>query len=162
MSHTSGPMPHILQVFAVAATLILAGAPGCSRQAEDEWTRRRPKTFPAGGTVLVGGKAVEGVKVQFERPATGTEPMMVAFGLTDSRGRFVLRTFRDGDGAVAGTHAVLIERVTFETLPKAPGQEVAATREVSHLPEKYRSATTSGLTATVESGGRNEFSFSVE
>lgn len=121
----------------------------------------RPPTFPAGGTVLVDGKPMEGVKVQFEQPGGQDGRPMVAFGYTDSWGRFRLQTFRDGDGAVAGEQAVLIEKITIETLPKPPGAEVAPTREVSQLPQRYRDAKTSGLTATVTAGGGNEFSFSI-
>lgn len=135
---------------------------GCSGRIEDKWTRGRPATYPAGGMVLIDGEPVEGVKVQFEQPASGDGRVVVAFGLTDIRGRFRLRTFHDGDGAVAGEHAVLIERITFEPLPKAPGQEVASMREVSHLPERYRAPRTSGLSATVTPGGRNDFMFRIE
>lgn len=121
----------------------------------------RPPTYAAGGTLLVDGKPMEGVKVQFELPTGQDGRPMVAFGYTDSRGRFRLQTFRDGDGAVEGQQGVMVERVTTETLPKPPGAEVAPTREVSHLPERYRYAKTSGLTATVSADGRNEFSFSI-
>lgn len=143
----------------IATAAFAAG--GCSFRREDKWTRMRPPTFAAGGIVLVDGKPVEGVKVQFERPPGDEGRPRVAFGYTDSRGRFRLTTFRDGDGAVAGEQAVLFERITVETLPKPPGAELAPTREISHLPERYRSAKTSGLTATVTAGGRNEFSFSI-
>ena len=143
----------------IATAMLTSG--GCSCRREDKWTRMRPPTFAAGGTLLVDGKPMEGVKVQFERAPGDDGRPRVAFGYTDARGRFRLSTFRDGDGAVEGQQGVMIERVTTENLPKPPGAEVAPAREVSHLPERYRSAKTSGLTATVSAGGRNEFSFSI-
>jgi len=145
---------------AIGLGAVAAGG-GCAGRTEDKWTRARPATYAAGGTVLVDGRPMEGVKVQFERSSAGDGPSCVAFGYTDSRGRFRLRTFRDGDGAVAGDHVVLIERITFEPLSKPTNAEVTPTREVSHLPERFRSPRTSGLTATVVPGGRNEFSFAI-
>ena len=140
---------------------MVAAGGGCAGRTEDKWTRARPATYAAGGTVLVDGRPMEGVKVQFERSSANDGPPCVAFGYTDSWGRFRLRTFRDGDGAVAGDHVVLIERITFEPISKPSNAEVTPTREVSHLPERYRSSHTSGLTATVVPGGRNEFSFAI-
>ena len=147
--------------WAIIITIVAVTGGGCSCRREDKWTRMRPPTYPAGGTLLVDGKPMEGVKVQFERPPAADGRPWVAFGYTDSRGRFRLQTFRDGDGAVAGEHVVLVEWVTFEQLPKPAGAEVAPTREVSRLPARYRSAKTSGLTATVVSGGGHQFSFSI-
>jgi len=143
----------------VVVAALVAG--GCSATPEDKWLRARPKTYPTGGTVLVDGRPVKGLKVQFERSSGGDGKPAVAFGYTDARGGFRLRTFRDGDGAVAGDHAVTVEWVTFEPLPTPAGGEVAPMREVSHLPERYRAPRTSGLTATVVPGGGNRFSFSV-
>lgn len=137
------------------------GVGGCSCRREDKWSRQRPPTYPVGGTLLVDGKPIEGVKVQFERPPVAQGRPWVAFGYTDPRGRFRLQTFRDGDGAVEGEQNVLVEWITVEQMPKPTGAEVAPTREVSHLPERYRSAKTSGLTATVVPGGSNQFSFSI-
>ena len=145
---------------AIGLGAVAAGG-GCAGRTEDKWTRARPATYAAGGTVLVDGRPMEGVKVQFERSSAGDGPSCVAFGYTDSRGRFRLRTFRDGDGAVAGDHVVLIERITFEPLSEPTNAEVTPTREVSHLPDRYRSPRTSRLTATVVPGGRNEFSFAI-
>lgn len=154
------PRPSLAAGFFMVVACAVVAAGGCSSRTADKWIRARPETHPAGGTVLVDGRGVAGVKVQFEHQADDGR-LRVAFGYTDSAGRFRLRTFHDGDGAVAGTHAVLIERVTFEPLPKPAGAEMQPTREVSHLPERYRAANTSGLTATVEAGGRNMFSFSI-
>lgn len=137
------------------------GVGGCSCRREDKWSRQRPPTYPASGSLLVDGKPVEGVKVQFERPPAADGRPWVAFGYTDARGRFRLQTFRDGDGAVEGEQNVLVEWITVEQLPKPAAAEVAPTREVSHLPARYRSSKTSGLTATVVPGGRNQFSFSI-
>lgn len=155
------PPSQVAALWAIIIGIAALAGGGCSCRREDKWTRMRPPTYSAGGTVLVDGKPIEGVKVQFERAPGDDGRPRVAFGYTDARGRFRLSTFRDGDGAVEGQQGVVIEWVTTETLPKPPRAEVAPTREVSHLPERYRSSKTSGLTATVTAGGRNEFSFSI-
>ena len=89
-----------------------------------------------------------------------------AIGSTDSSGRFRLQTFRPRDGAVPGSHTVKIEKLSYTEKPvKGPVPDGFPTEtrvEVSHLPEKYRSPQTSGLTAEVTAKGPNEFTFVLE
>jgi hypothetical protein len=133
---------------------------GCSRPPEDKWTRARPPTFRVTGRLKVLGTSVEGAKVVFHTVSPVKGQDYSAFGYTDARGAFNLQTFRDGDGAVAGQHFVTVEKLTWEQPPPVePGDVSPPPVETSHLPKKYRSTKTSGLTAEVTEQGPNEFVF---
>jgi hypothetical protein len=82
----------------------------------------------------------------------GNEPFS-AVGITDSAGRFVLKTFRPNDGAVAGTHIVMIEKSSYDD---------KTGRVTAHLPRRYARQETSGLTAEVTEKGPNDFTFRLE
>ncbi len=57
----------------------------------------------------------------------------------DTNGRFTLKTFEPGDGAVLGTHPVKI----------CAAEPISARKWRWHAPKKYANAKTSGLTATI-------------
>ena len=57
-----------------------------------------PDTHEVTGEVTYNGQPVDGANVVF------TLDGPLASGVTDAAGKFTLRTFEDGDGAVAGTH----------------------------------------------------------
>jgi hypothetical protein len=94
-----------------------------------------------------------------------------AVGLTDDRGRFTLQTFRPRDGAIAGSHRVMIEKRSLgggqagddkiptnrEEYEAQRAAQAGPPKVVSHLPAKYGSAETSGLTAEVTAKGPNDF-----
>lgn len=137
---------------------------GCAGQQEDKWTRARPATFRVTGRVEMRGDPVDGAKVVFHTAAPLNGKDYSAFGYTNSSGAFTLQTFREGDGAVAGEHLVTVEKITYLD-PPAPRNEADAVlppKEASHLPERYRSPKTSGLSAEVESGQRNAFVFTID
>ena len=131
---------------------------GCSGTTEDKWTKDRPQTFPATGTVTSDGQPLQGATVVFR--STGSEPR-TAIGRTDAKGIFVLRTFEDGDGAIVGQHKVSITKTEIEKVPANINlDEVDFQPKVTSLiPEKYGSPETSGLTAEVTANGLNEFKF---
>ncbi len=112
-------------------------------------------TVPVTGTVTLNGQPVEGVSVGFTpqsgRPASDT---------TDARGKFTLSTFESGDGAVPGTHKVVITEPADEAepMPGTPEAENWVPPE-SQVPEEYQDASTTPLTAEVEEGGENDFTF---
>ena len=86
-----------------------------------------------------------------------------AMGQTDATGRFSLQTFRPEDGAVPGRHKVRIQKLTFSEKPAdLPLHASFKPIETSHLPAKYRSPETSGLTVEVSEKGPNEFTFSLQ
>lgn len=144
--------------------IMLVGCASCSSAREDKWTRARPKTHPVRGRVEMRGRPVEAAKVVFLTRLPETNRDYSAFGYTDSRGMFALQTFRDGDGAVAGKHRVTIEKLTYEPppVPQNNADVLPPPVEKSHLPGRYRSPDTSGLTAEVTAQGPNDFVFALD
>ena len=136
---------------AAAAVAVVAGSllVGCSRYLEDEWSRQWPARFPSAGVVTLDGTPVEEAVVTFSitRPDRDNKAF-TAVGITDAQGRFVLRTFRPGDGAVEGTHAVTISKSSMNS------------GKLEHaIPPRYARFETSGLTADVAQKSTNEFRF---
>jgi hypothetical protein len=104
------------------------------------------------GTVTYQGAPVEGARVMFHseagRPATGT---------TDAEGRFELMTFEPRDGAIPGQHKVTVTKRVEVDDPNQPDSPYKMVREM--LPARYGNPERSGLTASVEPGGDNDFRF---
>lgn len=144
----------------VQLVVLIGLSTGCSRYVEDKWSRDWPKRFPTSGIVELDGTPVEGATVIFftVREDKGNKPYN-AVGMTDSTGRFSLKTFRPGDGAVAGIHTVMIEKTSGGL---KTSREVATSKVVSHLPSRYARQETSGLTAEVTEQGPNDFTFRLE
>ena len=139
---------HCLCVILMVASALTSA--GCSNRV-DKWAAKRPKTYPANGRVLWDGKPEEGITVSLDSKVHNVS----AIAITDSTGAFKLKTYKTGDGAVAGEHAVRLEK----RIVKDPSAEIVV--EVIVLPKKYADPKTSGLTATVEEKGPNEFTFEV-
>jgi len=95
----------------------------------------RPKRVPISGQVLIDGKPLTTGDLRLV-PADA-RPAWAKIG---PDGRFTLKTFEDGDGAVLGTHPVAI-RATEMLGPK---------KIKWHAPKKYANDRTSGLTATID------------
>lgn len=95
----------------------------------------RPKRVPVSGQVLIDGKPLTWGFVRLlpenGRPATGE---------IGPDGRFTLTTFEDGDGAVLGTHDVIV----------LANEQLSETTRRWHAPKKYTNAATSGLTQTID------------
>jgi len=153
-------------IVSVAATLL-----GCSGRGADKWRQRMPPTYAVKGSVTYKGKTLAGATVVFH-PRDGISPSRrAATGLTDSTGRFVLTTLKPGDGAVAGSFLVTVEKTTpivpgatatplgdSAAYPLGPDPSAAK----SLIPEKYFAPSSSGLTADVHPHGRNEVAFSLD
>lgn len=137
-----------------------------------------PSTAAVTGTVTFKGKPVAGAIVTF---APKAPPARAAAGTTDASGRFRLTTLTPGDGAMAGSYSVTVTKVTRPTgLPAESGaippEAEAALRKAKEeakktegteeskdlLPEKYKGAATSGLTAEVKAGQKNDFTFDLK
>jgi hypothetical protein len=121
-------------------------------------------TIAASGTVTHNGQAVEGATVVFSPEGEGR----AASGLTDASGRFQLQTLTPEDGVMPGKYQVAISKTQVEggmseeqadTSKKGEPTDVPV-KEL--LPKKYKSPTTSGLTAEVTAGGKNEFTFDLK
>jgi hypothetical protein len=129
--------------------ILLTAASGCSKPL-DKWEQRRPATFPGSGIVTHDGTPIEGAVVAFD----SVEHNLTAVGRTDAEGRFVLKTFTENDGIVAGEHRVRITKV--EVTGYSP--EGYPLGEVNRLPQRYADSS-GGLRATVDPENDNVFRF---
>lgn len=84
----------------VLASLFLLPCAGCGSNAQTAYTT---STVPVKGKVTLNGKPLTKGMVTFE-PDSGRE----AHGDIKSDGTYVLTTFKEGDGAVPGTHRVAV------------------------------------------------------
>jgi hypothetical protein len=117
----------------------------------------RPGLMPVSGTVRLDGQPLEKLSVTFF-PAQGR----AANGVTHPDGRFVLTTFKQGDGALIGEHTVTI--VPMLDPPIAlPSNMVKTAKQVAAkappIPEKFQDNRTTDLKRTVKPDGGNEFTF---
>ncbi len=124
---------------------------GCSEGTQLE-------TAPVRGTVIYNGKPLPYGSVSFQ-PAAG----LPAVGRIQSDGSFTLTTYSNGDGAIIGSHKVAIIATEIDagaTPPADPHGEMPPPKSV--IPAKYASYATSGLTAEVVGGKKNEFTFTLQ
>jgi hypothetical protein len=122
---------------------------GCSKS--------KAPTYQVTGTVkLADGTPLEGGRLLFRPEA---ETVYAAKGEIHADGTFELSTFGIGDGAVAGTHRVMVLPPVPEGFMDephtTPGTKLAINR-------KYQSLRTTPLQFTVEPGGENHFDIVVE
>jgi hypothetical protein len=115
------------------ATLVAAGAFGCGDQ---------KRTYPVRGQFIwedtnAPAKELAGGNVMFQ---SDTE-RMTAQGPIDESGRFVVSTYKAGDGAVAGKHKIAIGQPVSDYGDRPPV-------EAAH--KKYESISTTDLEVTVE------------
>lgn len=108
-----------------------------------------PNTIDVTGKVFHNGQPVDGANVVF----TSDGPL--ATGVTDAQGKFTLRTFSDGDGAIAGAHRVTITKNVSET--STPDNPYPTVKNM--LPARYAQPDSSGLTADVGADKENMFRF---
>ena len=107
-----------------------------------------PPTERVTGTVTLDGEPIAGARVQFvPDKSKGTEGAM-ASGVTDEQGQYELETARV-KGAIVGFHKIGVEaraqpRDQYDTLPELL------------TPERYADHNTSGLTAEVTAGEKNQ------
>ena len=101
----------------------------------------RIKTAPVEGAVTYKGKAVPQGSIMFQ-PQDG--PAATA---NIKNGRYTLKTYRDGDGAVLGQHIVTIISLEDQST-RLPEERNPLPPPI--VPLKYNFADKSGLTAVVE------------
>ncbi|QDT64380.1 hypothetical protein [Calycomorphotria hydatis] len=83
------------------------------------------KTFPATGTILVKGKPEAGINVQFvNKDGSNSIENILPTGNTDAEGKFVVSTFKTGDGLPVGDYAV-----TLRWIRQTPSSEQKATKD---------------------------------
>jgi hypothetical protein len=146
-----------LRLASCAVCLVVIGLSGCGDG--------RPARTPVSGKVTYNGAGIEGAAVVFV--SSEGEPTPTATATTDAAGMFQLSTFEAKDGAVPGSYNVGIVKkkqtggntMTEEEEHDAvnAGEEIVYEEPtIEYLtPEKYSTATTSGLTADVTSGENN-------
>ena len=94
----------------------------------------RPSRVPVSGQVLIDGKPLSYGSVQFVPSGN-----RASGGVLDSEGRFALSCFANKDGAVVGTHKVLV----------MASQPLSETKTRWHAPKKYADRNTSGIEMVV-------------
>ena len=149
---------------ACLVTVLLAG---CGRRVDDEWTRQRPQVYPATGMVLYQNKPVAGATVMFESTDAGVKPGggLVAIGHTDSAGMFRMKTYKEYEGVVAGSHRVSVTKMDYVPAERPAGVDPnldISPIATSVLPEKYKDFAKSGLTASVTPKGPNQIRLDLE
>jgi hypothetical protein len=153
-------MRHIIWLFAV----VTLG--GCGSAADG------PPLAKVTGIVTLDGKPIEGATVIFQPKSPGP----TSFGVTGPDGSFSIRTGSGRDGAAVGDHMVGVSLSMVAGAPSAGSaddlappiaSEVAGTAQAAKasagprvvwlVPEKYSKPESSGLTATVPSGGLTDY-----
>ncbi len=140
---------------------------GCGRRVDDEWTRQRPQVYPATGVVFYQNKPVAGATVMFESTNAGAKAGggLVAIGHTDSAGVFRMKTYKEYEGAVEGSHRVSVTKMEYTPAPRPAGVDPNVDIPpiaTSVLPEKYKDFAKSGLTASVTAKGPNQIRLELE
>ena len=115
---------------------------GCGKQVVDG----RPALVKVSGTVFHNHEPCSEARVVF----APKNHSYAATAKTDSQGKFTLQTFDPEDGAVPGEYHVAVSK--FEVID-LPGGGI---KETFLLPQKYRNARLSGLTAAIPAGGTDD------
>ncbi len=153
-----GPFPKGdgVSIWVIVLTVLLA-INGCGRS--DLPTRARVE-----GSVTFEGQPLNNGTISFvpdrNRGTTGRS----ATGVIGPDGRFQLRSFEKDDGALVGFHRVQIEswaNVPEPPLPNSDGLPQEPRPPKSAIPRRYNDAMTSGLTAEVKAGEKNEYVFAL-
>ena len=131
-------MSTIHRLLPTACCVILLLLLGCSQKG--------PQVVPAEGIITFGGGPWPKAGASFfvvDSPSPGL-PSRPAMGEFDTNGKLTVTTFKTGDGLLPGKYKIGVE--CWETAP-AMGSPTPAR---SYIPDRYRSANTSGLMVTVE------------
>jgi hypothetical protein len=158
------PVRCLLLVLAVG---LLAGCGGGAAGDKGHVT-----VYKAGGKITFVGGPVIGAAVTF----APQENQPAAVGRTNEAGEFVLSTYGGGDGAAAGEYKVLVTLVDAAEEPAEeahsadpgfviPDAHSGAGKKVgsgSLLPVNFSDINQTPLTAKVEPGGTNNFTFELK
>ena len=120
----------------------------------------RPAVEKVSGKITYRGQPVVGAQVNFI-PQSGAQ---IARAVTDEDGWYRLGTYEPGDGVAPGSCGVSVtlrgadKPVPPEQANQMMGEDMEGTGDPL-IPVRYFSPATSGLTAEVEPGGKNQFDF---
>src|SRR5262249_7380466 len=136
---------------ALLLACLSSGVVGCARG---------PALAPVEGTVKQNGVPLANVLVEFW-PEAGSPR---STGVTDDKGRFVLKT--DGSssrpGAVGGAHKVVLRDLkVYEGLPMRPRDDEDIRERPARFAQQYADAQLSPLRYTVETKKDNNFAITV-
>ncbi len=137
------------------------------------------KVYPASGTVNYKGKAVDDAVVTFSISGKEGQPStIIGTGTTDKQGRFKILTTIEGnktlEGAVEGSHQVLVAKYvlpkgwTEERYAEAQALETKIMQEQGIVPPDKQAPlrvsmfSPKQLSANVEPGGKNDFTFELD
>jgi len=119
-------------------------------------------TYPTTAKVTYKGAPVEGAIVAFINEAAP------AYGRTDENGVAAMKTYQEGDGAIAKIHNVTISKtnttgdaadVDQDSEDYDPSKAYGTLKVEYFVPQKYASPVTSKLVAEVKELALNEFNF---
>lgn len=130
----------------IAGCLFVSCFVGCAKSG--------PEMVPIHGDISYNGATLQNVTQGIVRytPKEGGTAAREATGRIQPDGTFVLTTFNAGDGVVAGEYLITVTANSGPMLTREQaesGAKHAAPKSI--VPEKYRSAVTSGLTDSVNS-----------
>lgn len=140
---------------------VAVGFAGCSGEEQAP----QVDVYPASGTVTLNGDIVADAAVLFI-PQKGP----TARGRTNEKGEFVLTSYTDKDGAVAGKHAVVVTKTEGgdDPVSEEGDTEESASADLlvddvaepkSFIPAEYTSAATTSVVFEVTTDGeKNKFS----
>lgn len=112
----------------------------------------RLPTVPAAGTVTYQGNPLANASLSFQH----SDGVVAATGKSDDQGRFTLSTYGANDGAPVGTYNVTVAVSAVEEIEPgvlAPEPEGGFRPAI---PTKYANPATSGLTAEIPEGGKQD------
>lgn len=135
--------------FAAAA----AATAGCS-------SRKGPALARAGGIVLYDDQPLAGATVSFVPDGSKGTRGRMAIGSTGTDGKFTLRSFAPGDGAIVGFHVVTVVAMDLPGMtPDPEGKPRPLRQPKSLIPIRYNDPASSGLVAEVRANIVNAFEF---
>ncbi len=138
-----------------ASLAVFLGLAGC----EPESLRDGPEMVKVSGTLTLDGEPVAGAHIRFSPEGKGP----AAFAETDTRGRYQLRTFDPGDGAIPGKYRISVTKEVTEGVVEFESQQEREeylkkngrpTRKTTNaLPQKFGNPETSDLAAEISLAG---------
>ncbi len=131
-----------LTCFSLLLVATLVAIAGCGRRAHEL------ETSPVRGTITLDGKPVTSGYI-----VVPTARGKMASARIEPDGSFVFMTYRKGDGVQVGTHPVTVSEVPRDEYSSVPPELRVA------IPERYKSAGTSGLMVEVKAGEKKVVKF---
>jgi hypothetical protein len=142
----------------IAASLLMTSA-GCGSKVED-----RPTVYSVTGKLTVGGKPLQGITVTLMPVAGGPS----GIGKTASDGSFIIVTANAGEGAVPGTHKVILSSydaakpdLSRYSSPSGAAPTEDPTKGTVPIPDEYTNFEQTPQTVKVETSGENFLSIEI-